>query len=56
MLPYADELFLTEIDAEAADADVFFPEFNTNEWNREIIGEGADNGINYAFAHYTRKK
>ena len=31
-LPIADRLYLTEIDAEFADADTFFPEIDKNEW------------------------
>ena len=30
-LPYADKLYLTEIDSEDEDADTFFPEFDKNE-------------------------
>jgi dihydrofolate reductase len=55
MLPHADELYLTEIDAEADDADTYFPEFDAGEWQREVVGEGADNGIAYQFVHYKRK-
>ena len=35
-LPYADELLLTEIDAESDEADVYFPEFNKDEYNNII--------------------
>lgn len=31
-LPFADKLYLTEVDA-SLDADTFFPQFKKNEWN-----------------------
>lgn len=53
---YADELYLTEIDAEAK-ADVYFPDFNKEEWNREVLGEGQDGEIHYTHVrYYARKK
>lgn len=36
-LPYAKNLYLTEIDAECKDADTFFPEFDKGEYIKEII-------------------
>ncbi len=30
-MPYADKLYLTEIEAEDAEADTFFPEFDVND-------------------------
>ncbi len=35
MLPLADRLLLTEVDAVVADADTWFPEFDASEW-REV--------------------
>ena len=55
-LPRADELVLTEIDAEL-DADTFFP-----EWNRGDFGQTArethrsPQGYDYSFATYTRNQ
>lgn len=51
----ADELYLTEIDAEAL-ADVYFPEFDKNAFDKEIIGAGEDGGINYRFIRYFNRK
>ncbi len=54
-LPQADELVLTEIDAEL-DGDVFFP-----DWPRERFALAAsephvsDSGIGYRFSHYRRR-
>lgn len=31
-MPLAQKLFITEVDADVADADTFFPEINRNQW------------------------
>lgn len=36
-LPYADNLYLTEINAECPDADTYFPDFNKNDYIKEIV-------------------
>lgn len=36
-LPYADNLYLTEINAECPDADTYFPDFNKSDYIKEII-------------------
>lgn len=36
-LPYADNLYLTEINAECPDADIYFPDFNKSDYIKEII-------------------
>ena len=55
LLDYSDKLILTEIDAEAP-CDVYFPTFNKEEWNSEIIGENKDSDPPYKHLIYTRKK
>ncbi len=55
MLEYADKLVLTEIDAEDKEADAFFPEFNKEEWNNEILSEHEENNIKYKHLVYKRK-
>ena len=55
MLEYADKLLLTEIDAEDKEADAFFPEFNKEEWNNEILSEHEENNIKYKHLVYKRK-
>lgn len=55
MLDYSDKLILTEIDAEA-DADVYFPKFDKNEWDSTVLGENSENNISYKHLVYTRKK
>ena len=53
-LPYAKNLYLTEVDA-SADADVFFPSFDKKNYDKTIIKKGSENGIDYTFAKYTIK-
>ena len=55
MLEYADKLVLTEIDAEDKEADAFFPKFNKEEWNNEILSEHEENNIKYKHLVYKRK-
>jgi dihydrofolate reductase len=54
MLPYATKMYLTEVNARAPKADVFFPKFNKSEWNRKVISKQTENGLNYVIAEYTR--
>ena len=53
-LPYAQKLYLTEIDAEN-DADTYFPSFDKTNYDKEIIEELNENNINYKFVIYTRR-
>ena len=55
MLEYSDKLILTEIDAEEKDADVYFPKFNKENWNSEVVGTHEENGIKFKDKVYTRK-
>lgn len=52
-LPYADNLYLTEIDAEAI-ADVYFPEFDKSKYTFEIKKELQEENISYKFVRYRR--
>ena len=54
-LPYADRLYLTEIADIDKDADTFFPEFDKNEWNRQVISKDVYKDINYEICLYERK-
>lgn len=53
-MPYASELLLTEINAECNEADVYFPEWNNEEFTREVINE-VDSDIPYSHIRYRRK-
>ena len=54
-IKYADALYLTEVDATDEQADTFFPEFDPSEWQRQVLGEGSDNDIDYQHVLYTKK-
>jgi len=52
----ADELLLTEIDAECKDADVYFPKFKKKDYKKKIIKKANENNINYKYVSYRRVK
>lgn len=57
-LPLCSRLYLTEIDAEIADADTFFPEINREEWeiiNQSEIKEDSRTGTQFRFTCLSRK-
>lgn len=53
-LPYAKNLYLTEIDA-TSDADAFFPDFDRSKYTKKIIKKGKENDLTYSFVKYTLK-
>ena len=53
-LNIANELILTEIDSEAL-ADAYFPIFNKEEYDKELIDEHIENDISYKHVRYRRK-
>lgn len=58
-LPVADELCLTEVDAEASQADAYFPRWTPEEWeevSRECYPSDEKHPYAYAFATYRRRK
>lgn len=52
----ADDLYLTEVDDSDDSADTYFPEFNKNNYTKEIIKTGEDNGISYTHVLYKKSK
>lgn len=54
-LPYADTIYLTEVDA-SAPADTYFPKFNPDLYDKISIKEGSEQGLNYVFSKYTKKE
>lgn len=57
-LPFADKLYITHIDAEDKDANVFFPEINKNEWRKISCKEykpDEKNLFSFMFAIYQKK-
>lgn len=53
-LPFADKLYLTEIDSEEK-ADVYFPEFNKDNYERNVVSTNEVDGLKYSFVIYERK-
>lgn len=51
----ADKLYLTHVDDVCAEATVFFPELNDEEWEEELLETNNDNGISYRHMLYKRK-
>ncbi len=54
-LPYAKNLYLTEINATAPNADAFFPAFDHAQYAREVIRKGKENDLTYSFVKYIKK-
>lgn len=54
-LPYADNIYLTEIEEEDNSADVYFPKFDTSLYDKEIIKLLDENNIKYSFVCYSKK-
>ena len=52
-LPFADTLYLTEVDA-TADADTFFPTFDKSRYNKTLIKKGKEDDLVYSFVKYAR--
>ncbi|MBQ3021129.1 MAG: dihydrofolate reductase [Bacilli bacterium] len=55
-IDYSDRMILTEIEDSFNNADTFFPKFNLNEWNKEILSEHEYNKLYYKHVLYKRKK
>ena len=55
LLPHCSKLYLTEVDAECAEADTFFPEFDHTLYERKVISEGKENDLAFSFVVYTKK-
>ncbi|MEI6420384.1 MAG: dihydrofolate reductase [bacterium] len=56
-VPYADKLYITEVDC-SPEGDVFFPEFNKDNWqliSEEPHTKDDKNEYNYNFKVYTKK-
>lgn len=52
-----DEMYITKVNAEFPDADVFFPEFNEQDWQCEHIQSGIEDSTNeFSFEIYKYTK
>ena len=56
-LPYYDEVLVTKVDAEDAEATAFFPNLDEEDsyYINEVLGSGVDNDLNYKFLKYKRR-
>ena len=54
-LPYANKLYLTEVEETCDDAFVYFPKFDKRKYKKTIVGSGKDNNIKYKFVIYEKK-
>lgn len=54
-LPFAQTLYLTEVEAEYDGADTFFPEFDRAKYDREIIMEGKEDDLAFVVSKYQLK-
>ncbi len=52
-LPLAKKMYLTEVDA-SVEADIYFPEFDQNEFKKQLIKEGKENDLTFAISLYQR--
>lgn len=51
----AEKLYLTEVDG-VKPADVRFPEFDKDKYEREVLGEGEQDSVEYQMVLYTRRQ
>ena len=52
----ATKMYLTEIDAIDKEADVYYPKFNLENWNREVLFNNQENNLNFKHVLYKKKK
>lgn len=50
-----DKMLITEIKEKDENADVYFPNFDKDEWSREVLCSHEDNGVKYNHVKYLRK-
>lgn len=53
-LPYAKNLYLTEVDSSAPDTTTFFPEFDKSNYEKEIIKKGSEDDLVYSIIKYIK--
>ena len=54
-LPFVDKMYITEVDIVIDNGDVFFPEFDADEFDI-TIGESVEGDIKYTRTIYTRRR
>lgn len=51
-LPYVKKLYLTEVNATDPNATVFFPEFDKSKYDKIVLKEGSENGLDFTISKY----
>lgn len=51
----ADKMYITKVNQSFPEADTFFPEFETKNWNSKMVFEGQENNIDFEFWEFSRK-
>ncbi len=54
-LPYAEKLFITEVDLDVEDGDTFFPDFDVSKYDKSV-DETFEGEIPYSYVTYTLKR
>ena len=54
-IPFAENLYLTEINDSCNDADTYFPSFDKDLYNKEVIDKKTYNDLEYSFVRYRKK-
>ena len=54
-IPFVDKMYITEVDMIVEDGDVFFPEFDVNDFDKEV-GETGGDEVKFTRTIYTRKQ
>lgn len=55
-IDYASNIYLTEIDDECKDADAYFPKFDKEKFNRELLDEDYDDKLDVSYRHVLYKR
>lgn len=53
-LPATKKIYLTEVEAEDLKADVFFPEFDKNKFEKQVIKKGKEDDLTFEISLYQR--
>ena len=51
-IDHAKRVYLTEIDGEDSEADVFFPEFDKSKYKRTVLQKGTSGDLSYEMCKY----
>ena len=51
-LPYVKKIYLTEVNATDPNATVFFPKFDKSKYDKIVLKEGSENGLNFQIVQY----